>query len=304
MHAKRNSITLGILLLVLLTIGVFWYNKDNKTIKALKIRNTKLRQKLDGSIEIMKALEAVESEYRVLKEKWSHAPKQIVAAVEPSFSLYYLNWLVNNYRVPVEFDFELKDIRKKNDLLTFRFLLAGEGSYQDLYRFIWFITENPLLYQIESFSIKQSNDSVNLIGFSMLIKGFSSTQSWGSGREYSFTMMRSAVQNMQFHDVFKPLYQIQKPTQRANIVRRDVPKIKPITVDPTLVDIETAALQAVANERAYIKAKNGKLLTLKSSEKVRFGTLTSINQKRSEVEFVLNKNGVIKTVILGLGYKK
>jgi len=304
MHAKRNSITLGILLLILLTIGVFWYNKENKKIKALKIRNTKLRQKLDGSIEIMKALEAVESEYRVLNEKWSHAPKQIVAADEPSFSLYYLNWLVNNYRIPVEFDFELKSISNNNELLTFRFLLAGEGSYQDLYRFIWFVTKNPLLYQIESFSIRQSNNSANLIGFTMLIKGFSSTQSRESGQDFSFTMMKPVVQNMQFNDVFKSLNQVQKPTWRANIVRRDVPKIKPITVDPALVNIETAALQAVANGRAYIKDRNGKMLTLKSGEKVRFGTLTRINQKRSEVEFVLNKNGITKTVILGLGYKK
>ncbi|UCE06238.1 MAG: hypothetical protein JSW07_22105 [bacterium] len=291
-------------MLVLLIIGVYWFNKENKKIKALKIRNTELRQKLDGSIEIMKALEAVESEYRTLKEQWSHAPKQIVAVDEPSFSLYYLNWLVNNYRVPIEFDFELRDISKNNDLLTFLFLLAGEGSYQELYRFIWFITENPLLYQIESFSIGQSNNPTNLIGFTMLIRGFSSTQSWESGQDFSFTLMKPVVENMQFHDVFKPLRQFQKPTRQTNIFRRDVPKIKQIKIDPALVDIETAALQAVANERAYIKDRNGKLLTLKSGEKVRFGRLTRINQKRSEVEFVLNKNGVTKTVILGLGYKK
>ena len=304
MHAKRNSITLGILLVLLLTIGVFWYKKESKKINEQKIKNVELRHKLDGSIEIMKALEAVESEHRTLKEKWSHAPKKIVAAEEPSFSLYYLNWLVNNYRVPVEFDFELKSINNDNDLLTFRFLLAGEGTYQDLYRFIWFITKNPLLYQIESFSIKQTNSSANLIGFSMLIRGFSSTQSWESGQEFSFTMMKPVVQNMQFHDVFKSLYQVRKPTRSANIVRRDAPKIKSITVDPSLVEIETAALQAVANGRAYIKDRNGRLLTLKSGEKVRFGKLTRINQKKSEVEFVLKKSGITKTVILGLGYKK
>ena len=216
MHAKRNSITLGILLVLLLTIGVFWYKKESKKINEQKIKNVELRHKLDGSIEIMKALEAVESEHRTLKEKWSHAPKKIVAAEEPSFSLYYLNWLVNNYRVPVEFDFELKSINNDNDLLTFRFLLAGEGTYQDLYRFIWFITKNPLLYQIESFSIKQTKSSANFIGFSMLIRGFSSTQSWESGQEFSFTMMKPVVQNMQFHDVFKSLYQVRKPTRSAD----------------------------------------------------------------------------------------
>lgn len=304
MYAKRNSITIGILCVVLLAIGIFWLNKENKNIMAQQKRNSELRQKLDGSLEIMKALESVESDYRTIKEKWSFAPKQIVAADEPSFSLYYFNWLVNNYKIPLEFDFELKDISNNNELLTFRFLLAGEGSYQDLYRFIWFVTENPLLYQIESFSIRQSTEISNLIEFTMNIRGFSSTQSQDTEQDFSFGMMKPVVENIQFHNAFKSLTQIQKPTRSEMTFRRNVPKIKPIIVDPGLVNIETASLQAVANGRAYIKDKNGKLLTLKSGEKVRSGMLNNINKKKSEVEFVLNKNGVTKTVILGLGYKK
>lgn len=304
MYAKRNSITIGILLVVLIAIGVFWYSKENQKIKTLQIKNTELRQKLDGSIEIMKALESVESEYRALKEKWSFAPKQIVAAVEPSFSLYYFNWLVNNYKIPLEFDFELKDISNKNDLLTFRFRLGGEGSYEDLYRFIWFTTKNPLLYQIESFSITQSKDVSNLINFNMQISGFSLTQGPEAEQNFSVGMMKPVAENLQFYNAFKPLNQVQKPTPSEPIFRRELPKIKPIIVDPSLVDIETAVLQAVANGRVYIKDKNGKLLTMKPGQKVRLGTLKSINQKRSEVEFELEKNGGTKIVKLGLGDKK
>lgn len=304
MYAKRNSITIGILWLILLTVGIFWHSKEGKKIKVFQTKNNELRQKLDGSNEIMKALEAVESEYRTLKEKWTFAPKQIVAADEPSFSLYYFNWLVNNYQIPLEFDFELKDIGNQNDLLTFRFLLAGEGSYQDLYRFIWFVTENPLLYQIESFSISQSKEANDLIDFTMQIRGFSLTQGSDSEQDFNFAMMKPVAENLQFHNAFKSLAQIPKPTTGEMTFRRDVPKIKPITVDPNLVDIESAALQAVANGKAYIKDKNGKLVTLKLGEKVRSGTLTTINQKKSEVVFTLDKDGVTKTVTLGLGYKK
>jgi len=304
MYAKRNSITIGILWLVLLVAGIFWHNKEGKKTKALHAKNNELRQKLDGSIEIMKALEVVESEYRTLKEKWTFAPKQIVAADEPSFSLYYFNWLVNNYKIALEFDFELKDISSTEDLLTFRFQLAGEGSYQDLYRFIWLLTENPLLYQIESFSINQSQENNDAIEFAMQIRGFSLGQASDWEQDFNFAMMKPVSDNMQFHNAFKSLVKIQKLASGEKNFRRDVPKIKPITVDPNLVDIETAALQAVANGKAYIKDKNGKLLTLKLGEKVRSGTLTTIYQKRSEVEFVLDRNGVSKTVILGLGYKK
>lgn len=304
MYAKRNSITVGILWLILLTAGIFWNNHEGKKIKALQSKNTQLRQKLDGSIEIMKALEAVENEYRTLKEKWTSAPKQIVAADEPSFSLYYFNWLVNNYRIPLEFDFELKDIGNKDDLLTFRFQLAGEGSYQDLYRFIWFITENPLLYQIETFAISQSKERSDVIEFTMQIRGFSLSQAAAAEPEFNFSMMKPVAENLQFHNAFKSHAPMTRSMPGEMTFRRESPKIKPITVDPNLVDIETATLQAVANGKAYVKDKNGKLLTLKLGDKVRSGTLTSIYQRRSEVEFTLEVNGVPKTVILGMGYKK
>ncbi len=302
MYAKRNSITVGILWLLLMTAGIFWNNSEGKKIKVLQTKNTQLRQKLDGSIEIIKALEAVENDYRTFKEKWTYAPKQIVAADEPSFSLYYFNWLVNNYRIPLEFDFELKDIGSTGDLLTFRFQLAGEGSYQDLYRFIWFVTENPLLYQVESFTISQSKEMSDLINFTMQIRGFSLTQASNSEQDFSFTMMKPVAENMQFHNAFKSLAQAPKSIPGEMTFHRDVPKIKPITVDPNLVDVETAVLQAVANGKAYIKDKNGKLLALKLGGKVRWGTLTSINQKKSEAVFVLDKNGASKTVTLRLGF--
>ena len=302
MYAKRNSITIGILCLILIGVGVFWYTHENKKLKLLKVTNSDLQKQLDGSLEIIKALEAVESQHRILQERWSQAPKQIIAAEEPSFSLYYLNWMVNNYKIPVEFDFELKNTSSNGDILTFSFLLSGEGSYQDLYRLIWYINENPILYQIESFDLSHSSDS-NLLKFSMLIKGFSLVNKLDSGVEFDFANVKPVVQTYRFHDSFKPLYQIRQPKRSGNIFRPGRPRITPKAIDPSLIDIERSTLQAVANGVAYVKDNRGKLATLKVGDKVRFGSLVSINQKTSEVKFSLNQKGSIKTVILGLGYK-
>jgi len=298
MYAKRNTITVGILLALLLIIGLFWNSRESKKINKLKEKNIELRKQLDGSLEIIQALEAVESEHRVLTEKWNHASKQIIAAEEPSFSLHYLNWIVNKYQIPLEFDFELKNIKNNGDILTFSFLISGEGSYHDLYRLIWFITENPILYKIESFSLKKTRDHDNLLDFSIQIEGFSLVQKLGSGQEFSFDTMKPVVERIQFHDAFKSLYPIQKPTPRSTFVRREIPKVKPKPIDPALIDIERATLQAVANGRAYVKDNKGKLITMKVGDKVRFGILRSINQTKSEIEFVLDKDGSSKTVIL------
>ncbi len=304
MYAKRNNITLAILWVLILSAGIFWINHENKKIRQSKAQINDLRQKLDGSIEVMKALASVEAEYQSLKEKYQFAPKQIYAAEEPSFSLHYFNWLTTTYRIPLEFDFELKDMSSKDDLLTFRFLLAGEGSYQDLYRFIWFITKHPLLYQIETFRFSHAKESPGKIEFSMMVKGFSLNQTTGSAPQFDFEKITLIAENQQFHNAFKSLIQTPKPAAVQSPFRTEAPKIKAITVDPNLVDIEKATLQAVANGRAYIKDQNGKLVTLKLGEKVRYGTLVNINQRKSEVEFALDREGTPKSLILGLGYTK
>jgi len=301
MYAKRNSITIGILWVLLLAIGIFWYSQENKRLKILKVKNKQLSQQLDGSLEIAKALQGVEQQYRFLREKWDLSPKRIIAAAEPSFSLDYLNWLVNQNNFALEFDFELKNIIDNGDIVTFRFLLTGEGSYHDLFRLIWHLTKNPLLYQIESFTINQSQNEKNLIQFKMELKGFSLTQKLATQREFTFDSMQPLAENVMFYDSFKPLNRVEPVRQTANMFRKET---TPKPVDKGLVDIESATLQAVANGRVYIKDKNNKLSTMRVGDKVQSGTLTKINQKKSEVEFVLEKAGGARTVTLGLGYKK
>ena len=304
MYAKRNSITIGILWVLLLAIGIFWYSQENKKIKILKVKNKQLSQQLDGSLEIAQALEGVEQKYRFLREKWDLSPKQIIAVEEPSFSLDYLNWLVNQHNFALEFDFELKNITDNGDIVTFRFLLTGESSYHDLFRLIWYLTKNPLLYQIESFRINQSQNEKNVIEFKMELKGFTLTQKLDRQREFAFDSMQPLAENVMFYDSFKPLNRVEPVRKAANVFRKETPQITPKPVDKGLVDIESATLQAVANGRVYIKNKNNKLLTMRVGDKVQSGTLTRINQKKSEVEFVLEKAGGARTVTLGLGYKK
>ena len=305
MHAKRNSILIIILWIILLTIGFFWHSAENKKIKTLKTKQKQLSHQLDGSIEIAKTLAGVEQQYQLLRDRWESSPKRIIAADEPSFSLDYLNWLVNQNNFALEFDFELKNVTNSGDIVTFRFLLNGEGSYQDLFRLIWHLTENQLLYQIESFTINQSKNQTNSIEFKIELKGFSLTQKLDSQREFNFETMQPLVENVMFYDSFKPLTRVEPPRQTASTFRSRGPApIASKPVDKGLVDIESASLQAVSNERVYIKDKNNKLMLMKVGDKVQNGTLTRINQKKSEVEFVLEKPGGARTVTLGLGYKK
>ena len=149
--------------MVLMIIGIFLYTRSSKQLEEAKIKSEKLTHQLDGSLEVAKALSTVENKYRFLQQRWEQTPKKILATDEPSFSLYYLNWIVNNYNVALDFDFVLNNITDNGDISTFSFTLTGEGSYHDIYRLIWFLTENPLLYQIESFALQQKSEILDVL---------------------------------------------------------------------------------------------------------------------------------------------
>ncbi|MDZ7264320.1 MAG: hypothetical protein ONB16_07025 [candidate division KSB1 bacterium] len=304
MYAKRNRITIGVLWLLLMAIGGYWYSREIKLIKDLKAKNIELSKQLDGSMEIVQALNAVETQYQTLKMKWEQSPKKIIMADEPTFSLNYINWLVNNFNIPLDFDFELSHVSEDGDITNFAFLFTGEGSYYDLYRFIWLLSENPLLYQVETFNIRLADNSSSLLEFVLRIKGFALKQELDSGYQFSFDNVKPYVERVSFHDAFKPLTGSQRPRPVADMFKREAASVAPQIEEKGLLNIMQCELQALTHDRIYIRDNQGKLVTLRIGDRVRSGSLTSINRKKSEAEFTITSDGGTKTVILGLGYRK
>ncbi|MBN1350196.1 hypothetical protein JXJ21_12350 [candidate division KSB1 bacterium] len=304
MYARRNSITIAILWLVLLVIGVIWYNSESTELEEIRNETDDLTKQLDGSLEVIQALATVEQQYASLRSNWSLAPKKIFSKDEPSFTLYYLNWLINTYDITLDFDFILENMKDGDDIAVFNFILSGEGDYQDIYRLIWYLTEHPLLYKIVSFNLRQKRDYSDLLEFKMQIQGFSQTQKIQTDDEFNFASMKQMEYLGLFYDVFRSPQIRPKPTVSQNPVKKIAPPRETKSQDEGLVDIHQSSLQAVASGKAYFRDKGGKLITLKTGDRVRTGRLIKINQKTSEVEFILKVGGGTKKVIFGLGYKK
>ena len=260
---------------------------------------------MDGSLEIVEALNTVEEQHNKLNNAWKQSPKKLISANEPSFSLYYLNWLINNYDINLDFDFILNTLNNEGEITTFRFTLHGDGPYRDIYRLIMLLTENPLLYKVETFHFKHNKEDPNLLNFSLQICGFSLPKEWNIESDFSLDNIKPVSTSDFFHDAFKPIYVRREPSKSTNMFSKKVEKQSaPKPVDDGLVDIEKASLQAVANGQVYLKDAKGELITLKEGDKVHLGRLWKINQKKSEIEFTIDKDGVAKKITLGLGYKK
>ena len=77
MFAKRNSITLAALWLILLIIGVFWYINDTRNRVAMRKEQGDLSLELKASQKEIKRLVIIEKTHSELSQKWLNSTKKI-----------------------------------------------------------------------------------------------------------------------------------------------------------------------------------------------------------------------------------
>ncbi|MBD3378067.1 hypothetical protein GF406_23760 [candidate division KSB1 bacterium] len=247
---------------------------------------------------MVETLASVESLYTDLRADWNEAEKKILAVEEPALTVSYINWLIQENKLGMSFDFILNDLKKQESISTFIFTLNGETNYRDLYRFVWTLTNNTLLYKIEDLDVAFKNDDKNRLSFKLTVRGFFIDKKWELDKEINFASLRTKEQQDEFYDVFKAT--IPRP---AKIVEKSPKEEKP--KGPELIDLENATLKALANNMVYLQVKGKKMETLKIGDRVKNGRLQSIDRLHSEAIFVISSEETgTKEVVLGLGYRR
>lgn len=300
MYETRNSLTIAALVLVVGTAGFLWYRREASQLDRLQARHLDLNKELRLAREAAEKLPGVEKQHAAIQQTWKQAPKKILAVDEPSFSLYYLNWLVAAYDIPIDFDFALNRRAQQGAYTVYTYSVQGEGSYADVYRFIWYITKNPVLYQIRSLEIRQAGTSSRL-RFVLELEGYSMNRA-GSLEPATASSFKSQLVGetvTSIYDAFA-IPRSLRPRRRVSPPPRPTLPPRP----PDLIDVEKASLQAVTQSTVYLRDENGNLVTLSVGDRVYLGRLTRVDLSANEAEFVLNKLGTVQKVILGLGYRK
>jgi hypothetical protein len=105
-----------------------------------------------------------------------------------------------------------------------------------------------------------------------------------------------------FESLFPPVIEV-KPEPRA-VAPRPVVEAPPKPKEPPgLLDVETATLLAITKDKAYLRAKDGKVVPLKVGDQVRRGRLTRLEPSRNQAEFQLeNESGSSRMFQLTIEY--
>ena len=297
MFAKRNSITLAALWLILLIIGVFWYINDTRSLVAMMKDQVELSSALKESQKEIKRLVTIEKKHSELNDRWLISEKKIISADEPAFSLSYINWIMSRNNLPIDFDFTLNSKRKEKNHTTFVYTLNGEGSYNNIMRLIWYLTYEPILYQINSISLRRTSKGQDFLIFNIKLRGYSVENELElDGYSELTATLQTDIES--HHDIFNPLVKPQPKIVKREVVKPTLPPKK-----PGEVNVEKATLKVVTNNSIFI-TDGGGLKELKVGDAVYLGKLIGINQGTNEATFVITKFGRSQSITLALDYRK
>ena len=109
-YALRNSLILGILLVIVLSGGVYWVGvRRVAEIDKLQVAQHKAQGRLDNVNAVLSIYDTTLAQLDRLKVRWQ-ARKQIVPASDsPARTMVYLHELMRTAGASVSFDFLFKD---------------------------------------------------------------------------------------------------------------------------------------------------------------------------------------------------
>jgi Tfp pilus assembly protein PilO len=299
MYAKRNSLTILIFLALLSGLGFLWYRSEARELGAVSDKNKEMNDQLHGSLEVAETLVKIKAMRDSLQRAWEQSPKKILNADEPAYSLSYINKVIGMHGLSIDFDFYLNDKKGRSDFTIFSYTLNGEGDYRNICALLWYITNNPLLYQIKSVSLKRSNNDDKLLSFVIMFEGYSMNKDWEVSNDVDMVWRDLDWETELSYDAFASLLPPPE-APRPVIVSKPTPA-KP-QEDPNLIDAERATLLAITNERAYLRAKDGRVVPMKVGDLVRRGRLVRLDQQSNQVEFELDTETGARSLRLNIEY--
>lgn len=286
---KNTLIILVIFLGILLSAG--FYNlviqKSKIRDKEKRIKDLKLFQ-LDTEaltrqlVSLKKRVAELDS---VLANRKYNIPYKFSQAGFFDFVNQVSYGFYSNSYVNVEFD----EGESGANFNIYDYTVSGTAEFNDLERLIYAIEESKQLKKISGVeltnNVKVEKDGTPhfLVNYKFKVKVYYST----SDRFYVKDIRENSLIPNPSYDFFYPL------------IRNEIPP----NADH-LLDVQTAQLLALIPDGAFLSDASGNTYLLWEGDQVYLGYLTNINYQNNEVNFVLNKGGIIENVSLKLGKEK
>jgi hypothetical protein len=286
---KNTIIIIFILLVISLGGGIFNYVflKGKIEDREKKVKDLKLYQ-LDTE-SLKEQLKFLKKRVAELDSILANRKYNIPYNLHQSDFFDFVNRVTYSFSPHSYVNIEFVEAVSVPNFQIYNYSLTGVAEFNDFNHLIYSIEESKLLKKITGVSlsnnVKVDEDKVPhyLVTFKFNVAVYFSADDRFYVKEFT---ENSLVPNP-IYDVFYPL------------IRNEIP---PNTEG--LLDVQSASLLALIPDGAFLADASGNTFLLWEGDKVYLGYLTDINYQTNEVNFVLNKGGIIENVTLQLNKDK
>ena len=284
-YAIRNSIILGVLLIIVFVGGMLSNSQSVKRLekieKVFRENNQTLDQLKKTNPDLEKTDEIIAS-LEEMKKKALENNKIILKNDNPSQTYQYLIDITETFTPGLNFDFKVAQSGKKGNLPFNSYTLNGSGNVELLHFFLYQLEYQAPLYVIESMRISETSVALkDTVDFSMKLSVFYDKKTGTSISEIPFRSF--SYSNL----TYNPFYsQIHAPLDR--------------TEEEKYININSSAIIGLTPDKVFLRDMNGQILTLVPGTRVAYGYLNYINWKQQCAVFNINRIGINQEVTMYL----
>jgi hypothetical protein len=284
----RNSIVLAVLLLIIIGIGTYIraFNLPKKA-KQIEKQIAQIDEELQNTPNLVNQFNDLSALLSDTQKRWENRNKDIPPVDITSQSYAYFSRLIDlSGEVKLDMVFQGTQARTNYGFNVYN--LRGEGSFDNLYRFIWYLENDRKLYKIQTIGLKglevaptEKEEGKLLVTFNMIVHSY-----FSSVAELSSSLgERSLTPNSLTVDPFAPVISSGIP-----------PNVR------ELVEIERSDLKAVIPGKAFVLDQRNTIQTLREGDEVYLGYITRLDPEGGRLEATLNRGGIIEKVELKIRY--
>ncbi|MFN0158414.1 MAG: hypothetical protein ACKVRP_10130 [Bacteroidota bacterium] len=287
-YTIRNSVILGVLVLMILSIGTYIraFNLP-KQEEAIELQIKQIDEELQNTPNLVNQFNDLSTTLADTKQRWDGRNKDIPPVDVTAQTYAYFSRLID-LSGKVKLDMIYTGAQQKGNYGYNTYSLKGEAPFESFYKFVWFLENGRKLYKVPSMNMRgleivatDEHEGEILVTFEADVQAY-----FSSVAELSNSVgERSITPNYLGTDPFSPV-----------IASGIAPNLR------SLVEIERSDLKAVIPGKAFVLDQDNTIRTLEAGDEVYLGYITRVVPEEGRIEATLNKGGIIEKVELKIRY--
>jgi hypothetical protein len=278
----KNTIYLACVCIVVIVLGFLIHNIwQPRQIKVINKKTIEINRQLEDLPGLTEEVQQLTEKYQDVKRRYDSRSKEIPLTDASSQTYSYMsNGMDQSGNIKFDMKFTGGENKDRWGYNVYK-LTSGESTFEDLFRFVYFLENGRRLYKISSMNIdthetidELTKETIQSVTFQMDLQAYfvNNIPELGTSLAAKTLTMIPSIYNP-----CKPMV--------SQVMASSPPEGE--------IDADNSDVKAVLHGKAFVLA-NSELLILHVGDKVWRGSVTAIDPATSSVEYTLDEGGIVR----------